>query len=52
MNRRFIALLTLALALAVLFSVPATSLQATPSRQDATPTPAPEEEAAETPTEN
>ena len=45
MNRRSTTILTLALALAFLLSLPASALQATAVQQDATPTPPPAEEA-------
>ena len=39
MNRKLLAVLAIALALAVVFSLPAPAIQAAPSLQDATPTP-------------
>ena len=45
MNRKVPTIPTLALALAILLSLPATALQATAMQQDATPTPTPAEEA-------
>lgn len=45
MSVRGLTLLTVVLVLAMSFNLPATTIQAAPTFQDATPTPAPEEEA-------
>ncbi len=49
MNHRLFGIVIVALALAIVFSLPAPVLQATPSLQDATATPEPQEESADAP---